>query len=214
MHMDMLRRKNRPGRPLKRVPAGVRGALLNAAREAFAEQDLRTVSARSIAAAAGVNPAMVHYYFGDKQGLYGALVQESLGPLIVELETLDETTSPDTVMDHYMRLIADNPWLPNLVIREVLYGDGAFREIFVEQFAGRIARALSRLLERKRAGGQLHPDLDPRLATLSLISLAVFPFLARPVVERIFGGGVDEGFLDTLVAHNRSLLDRGLRDDR
>jgi AcrR family transcriptional regulator len=177
----------------------VRRALLDAARDCFTERAFRAVSVREIARAAGVNPAMVNYYFGDKRGLYEAMVQESVGPLFAALDeakTGERTDLPAELLRRHIATLTANPWLPNLVVREVLYGEAEFRDTFIEKFSGRIAAALTQALEEQRRAGTLRADLDPQLATLAIFSLAVFPFIARPVAERALGITIDEAFAE------------------
>ncbi|MFI2664023.1 TetR/AcrR family transcriptional regulator [Micromonospora carbonacea] len=64
----------RPGNP------GTREAILDAARAAFAERGFDASSIRSIAAAAGVDPALVHHYFGGKDQLFLAAMGAPLDP--------------------------------------------------------------------------------------------------------------------------------------
>lgn len=78
----MARTGRRPGH------SGAREAILDAAREAFAEHGFEAASLRSIARRAGVDPALVHHYFGTKDGLFAAAmelpidVEEALPALI------------------------------------------------------------------------------------------------------------------------------------
>jgi AcrR family transcriptional regulator len=64
----------RPGRQ------DTRGAVLAAARETFAERGYDGASIRQIATGAGVDPALVHHYFGSKQQLFLAAVQAPVDP--------------------------------------------------------------------------------------------------------------------------------------
>ncbi|RKN50751.1 TetR family transcriptional regulator [Micromonospora endolithica] len=71
----MARRTGRrPGNP------DTREAILRAAREAFAERGYDAASIRAIAAAAGVDPALVHHYFGNKDQLFLAAMDAPLNP--------------------------------------------------------------------------------------------------------------------------------------
>jgi AcrR family transcriptional regulator len=189
----------------------VRRALLAAAREQFSERAFKAVSVREIARAAGVNPAMINYYFGDKRGLYEAMIEESVGPLLsslVESEAKGETVRPDEMFARHVRTLASNPWLPNLIVREVLYGETEFRHSFVEKYSGRLAAGLVEAMRAQRAAGGLPEDVEPEFATLALISLAVFPFLARPVVERSLGLEIDEVFAERWAQQAMQLLTR------
>lgn len=212
------------GRPVKRSrprgrPAGedsldVRAALLAAARERFLERSYREVSVRELAAAAGVNPAMVGYYFGDKQGLYAAMLQEVMGPLAERIEAMLASpgdSEPDLpgFLRAYMLTAAANPWLPRLILRDVLAPGGAFRDRFIEQFAGRLAPKVATLAGRGRASPG-KPALDPRLTVVSMLSLGLWPFLAMPLLERALGLEPDRAGIERLIDHTVKFFQAGL----
>lgn len=68
----------RPGRRTKASAVDGRAALLLAAAKLFAEQGVEATSTREICTAAGLNPGAIHYHFGDKEGLYRALLLEPI----------------------------------------------------------------------------------------------------------------------------------------
>jgi AcrR family transcriptional regulator len=208
-------RKKRPrGRPAGEGSLDVRAALLAAARERFLERSYREVSVRELAAAAGVNPAMVGYYFGDKQGLYAAMLQEVMGPLAARIESMlagpgDRPPDLPGFLRAYMQTAAAHPWLPRLILRDVLAPGGAFRERFIEQFAGRMAPKVASLAGRNRAGTS-PPNLDPRLTVVSMLSLGLWPFLAMPLLERALGLTPDEEGIERLIEHTVRFFEAGL----
>ena len=57
----------------------MRSALLDAASKLFLKHGFERVTARQIAAAAGTTPAMIHYYFGNKLGLFRAMLERAIG---------------------------------------------------------------------------------------------------------------------------------------
>ena len=71
----MARTGRRPG------VSGTREAILDAARRAFAEQGYQHATVRGVADLAGVDPALVHHYFGTKQALFVAAVQLPVNPV-------------------------------------------------------------------------------------------------------------------------------------
>lgn len=213
------RRKVVPASPRRRGrPAGgdaaVRGALLECARQLFLAQGYHEVSTRRLAAAAGTTPAMIHYYFGDKLGLYRAMLEDAVQPLFQALERIEASPGaqpPDltALMTLYMQMLARNPWLPQLIVREVLDPAGRLREQFIEHFAGRLAPAFVRVLERARRGGAVRADLDPKLAAISALSLCIFPFVSLPVTSRVLGFSAAGAGLDRLAEHTTRLFHEG-----
>lgn len=204
--------KRRPGRRANAV-SGSRDALIDAALAEFAANGFRGTTTRSIAERAGVTAAMVHYHFKDKRGLYRAVLAASLGPLMQQLEELAARDADDSLhraLAGYMRMLAHKPDLPALLIRDVLSNEGAMREMFIEEFAAKAARAMQRILAHDLEAGALRDDVDPRLALLSLMSMAVFPFIARPVAQALLGLTYDDAMIDRLAAHTVSLFHYGV----
>lgn len=210
------RRPRRPGRPGGAAHTdAVRAELLRAARELFSARDFAAVSVRDIARAAHVNPAMVHYHFGDKQGLYRAMLEETLAPLFARIQEAfarqDAALAAPIpeILQKVMTTMARNPWVPRLLVREVLTDGGRFRDVFVREFAPRGVGRLPALLERERAQRRLRADFDPTLGALSLVSLVLFPFLTLPVAEAVFGVHADDDFIQRLIVHTTRLYFEG-----
>jgi len=193
----------------------VRDALLETARKQFLSRGFASVTIRQIAAAAGSSPATIHYHFGDKLGLYRAMLEAAVAPMEEALQRFGGASSGTDVdlskiIGLYGRMLVANPWLPALIVQEVLTEGGPFRELFIEQFAGRLAPLLVAIVQRDQAAGTIRDDVEPRLAALSVISLAVFPFLALPVTSRVFGLSADGEAVERLTAHTARVLMDGI----
>ncbi|MHB8424328.1 MAG: TetR/AcrR family transcriptional regulator [Gammaproteobacteria bacterium] len=202
------------GRPAGTVKAAVRARLVEVARRLFAERGYAAVSLRAIAAAAEVNPAMAHYYFASKRGLYEAVIAETLSPVVERLNVMLAARGSAgftlrDLLELYVRTLTASPWLPPLILREVLTEDGPMRSWFIRQFAARGGGLLTRLIRHEQAAGRLRPDLDPRLTALSLVSLAAFPFAALPVTSTVFGMRTRGRRLEQFIAHTGRLLREG-----
>ena len=160
---------------------------------------------------------MIPYYFGDKQGLYDALIEDAIGHVLARLQTLaaragDRREDPvDAFLSAYLDTLIAEPWIPQLLVREVLAHDSPLRRRFRENFAGPARGALTALLGSEQDGGRLRTDLDVDLAALSLIGMSVFPFLVYPVLGEIFGYQLDGEFRDRFHRHTRALFLDGAR---
>ncbi|TLY86481.1 MAG: TetR/AcrR family transcriptional regulator [Gammaproteobacteria bacterium] len=208
------RRRRGRGRPKGGSAGNVRERLLAAARELFLRYGYRAVSSRQIGAAAGVNFALIRYYFGGKPGLYREILQSMLPPdvggmLGAPQEGGREMRLPD-ILSHMTRVWAGNPWIAGFVLREVLTPGGPMRAMFLREFPERLAPLAERALRAEMARGAIRSDLDPRLLVLSVVSLAIFPFLAFPLTSRVFGVRNDEEFVTRFLRHTQALLSSGV----
>lgn len=201
------RAKVRRGRPSAEIRRDVRDALLTAARSMFLQYGYRAVSARQVAVKAGVDPAMVQYYFKGKRGLYVAMLDATIAPLRASLEEMNAATTGSIdlprFLQMYMRTIAANPWMPALLIREVLPPEGAFRNEFIESVVRPLAGRLLGAVRRAQKDGVIDRALRPEFVLVTFLSLGLWPFLVRPILPRVIGLTLEGAEVDALVEHAR-----------
>jgi AcrR family transcriptional regulator len=207
--------KRAPGRPAAADNPDLRARLLDAAIACYARQGIAATSLRAIAAEAGVNPALLHYYFGDKEQLQEAVSNERLIPVFVSLrdgltgEGKDVFDLIGGFVAGVGRIVAAHPWLPSLWVREVLCEGGALRESVLFQKIGPVLpQMMAKRFAQAQAEGRINPDLDPRLLMVSLIGLTLFPAASAPIWRFMFDA--EDLDLDTQRRHALALLDRGL----
>jgi len=206
------RRRRSRGRPRAGSAGNVRERLLHAARELFLRYGYRAVSSRQIGAAAGVNFAMIRYYFGGKPGLYREILQDALPAQLANFEAWAGSGGGriEDILSNIVRLWAANPWIAGFVLREVLLPGGPMRAMFLREFPERLAPLVERAVKEQMRRGSLRDDLDPKLVVLSIVSLAIFPFLSFALTNRVFGVQHDEQFVSRFIAHTQSLLAHGV----
>lgn len=207
--------KRSPGRP-RADDANQRERLLDAAIECYRRDGIAATTARSIAVAAGVTPALVNYYFGGKDKLLGTVVAERILPAIAGLRANLEAAGDDprALAQAFVRslhaAVVGNPWLPSLWVREVLSENGALRDMLLKHVAPLAARPLAQRFAGAQAHGALPAGVDPRLLVVSLIGLTLFPLAATPIWQRV----LDAGDLDAaaLERHTLALLAHAFGD--
>jgi hypothetical protein len=86
--------------------------------------------------------------------------------------------------------------------------------MFIRDFAGRHMPLMMKLLEQAQRSGKVRREVDPKLAALSFISLCMFPFIARAVVEPVFGLQIDSQSVDQIVRHTTEIFMRGIAGDQ
>jgi hypothetical protein len=111
-------------------------------------------------------------------------------------------------------LLAENPWWPNFVAREILFGEGAIKEEVLQKFSKMIAPKLSHAISQEVESGNYRKDLNPELTIMSLLGMTIFPFLAAPMIERVFGMTLDESMANKLATHNVELFMNGVMNPK
>jgi AcrR family transcriptional regulator len=202
-----------PGRP-----ANARGdqrlRLLEVAATMFSRQGIAETPLSAIARRARVTPAMLHYYFGSREQLLDALMDERIVPLIARVGTQLGSSAGEprelarAFVSTIITVLSENPWLPPLWLREVLSEGGALRERLLQRGASKIAPLLAAHFATAQRNGLLNPALDPRLTVVSLIGLTIFPLAAQPIWRRLFDA--DDVGIETLIAHTQALIEGGL----
>jgi TetR/AcrR family transcriptional regulator len=206
-------KKSRPqGRPPKKDTADIRQQIMETAVDLFAGQGYAATPIREIAARVGVNPAMIHYYFGSKEALLHAALEHLLEPLAEAVQAMQE--KQDAPLQDIVSLILDafssKPNLPVLMTREVLLPGGAVQAHFMKHFAPRLGGALPALLKGEQARGRLRKDADPKLVAQALFGLCAFPFISRSLAEPVLGISYDEAGMRKIEQNIKETLTRGL----
>src|SRR5260370_22631162 len=166
------RRRRLRGRPKGASAGKVRERLLEAARELFLRYGYRAVSSRQIGAAAGVNFAMIRYYFRGKPGLYREILQGVLPPEITDaMQGGRGGPKLADVLSNITRVWAANPWIAGFVLREVLMPGGPRRTMFLREFPERLAPIVDRAVRADIGPGAMRPNRYPTLQVSSVVRL-------------------------------------------
>ncbi|MFE0690592.1 TetR family transcriptional regulator [Streptomyces xiamenensis] len=155
------RRRGRPARGESGGGPGTQERILASARELFAERGYEKTSVRAVARGAEVDQALVHHYFGTKEGLFSAAVALTAAPVTDRIAALDRV-APDRAGEEFTRMffrIWENPVTraPLLaIVRSALTHETAAR-IFREFIAGQLLSRLAKTLDA--ADAQLRAEL-------------------------------------------------------
>ncbi|MBC9251603.1 TetR family transcriptional regulator [Pseudomonas alcaligenes] len=202
-----------PGRP-QRDGLALRERLLDIATDLFAHQGIRATSLRDIAERGEVTPALLNYYFGSKQKLVEAMVEERFLPLIQRAsEGLQQAgDDPQALVAVFIRdlsrTVAEHPWVSQLWVREILCEGGLLRERLMTRVAPMVPLLLAQRFAAAQARGALNPALDPRLLVVSLMGLSILPYAAAPLWRGIFANPQIGD--DALIEHTLALLRQGM----
>ncbi|HUM12667.1 MAG TPA: TetR/AcrR family transcriptional regulator [Myxococcaceae bacterium] len=165
-------------RPRPRDATATREVLLDAATLVFAEKGFAGARVDEIAARAGANKALIYAYYGDKSGIYRAVLSSRLGEFADPAlsEALAAEVSPrralEEIVRRFLRMLIRDRAFSRLLAWDLLSNGRSGREIILDS-SGPLLELISDLVRRGRAAGELRATTDPELFRSVLISLAL-----------------------------------------
>jgi len=174
---------------------GTEERILETARAVFLSRGFHATSMGDIAEAMGISRSALNYYFRSKERLFEAVFLDQLEQFIPHLTGIIYSDLPlekkiEGFVHGYLDMLKGNPHLPHFMMME-------------------LNRDPEKILDRIRMGGLFNPaaqakleeqlrDLNPELPLsqlmLNLMSLCIFPFVARPMVSEFLGDDSAEAF--------------------
>lgn len=174
--------------------ADSRTGILDAAERLFARGGFQPTTIKSIAREAGVNTALLYYYFADKQALYHAVLERAFGGLIEEGQArVPEDLDPEEAVRGFVAMQASyfgrHPNRPHLFVRELIDHGAEHAAGQLTRLAATLFRRLCSVIERGQAAGRFRGDLDPQRTAVSIVSQVAWLQVARPAVGILLGSG-------------------------
>ena len=169
-------------------------AILDAAEARFAGQGFAPTTIKQIAGDAGVNSALIYYYFADKEALYGEVVSRLItrmsGAMSAVLAAASDPAAAITAFaTQHNSLLESNPRLRKLVGRELIDYDAQHAQSAIRQLVANTFERLRGAIVAGQTAGIFRSDVDARFAAISLVSQTSYFHLARPAIAQIFAGG-------------------------
>ena len=189
--------------------------ILHAAHAVFLRRGTAGARTQEIAKEAGVNSALLHYYFRTKDRLAQAVFQRAAAQLLPavirvlgsELELDDKVRK---VIDIELRQLLATPYLPGYILSELTHHPERVRQLFSSatgmspaDVGARVFKVLKKQIEAEVKAGRMHP-ITPQHFVINLLALCVFPFAARPMVMALVG--VDHRGFELFINRRRKEL--------
>ncbi|MEJ2009902.1 MAG: TetR/AcrR family transcriptional regulator [Acidobacteriota bacterium] len=165
-----------------------RAAILRAAEHIFAEQGLAGARTDAIAVAAGVNKALIYYYFKSKDALFVAVIEEHLKDFHEKAFAILSSEEPvrEKVL-HYVGMhfdfIAARKNYPRLFQRFMMSEERPFMQVR-RKYVAPVAKKFQAVIEEGIRAGELCAS-DSTHTAISLVALTVFYFAAAPLLKAV-----------------------------
>ncbi len=160
-----------------------------AASEVFLLKGMDGARMQEIADRAGINKALLHYYYRSKEQLFQSVFEEKLLtflPKIFQIFHGDQSIEEKvhTLAERYIDFLKLNPELPHFVLGELQRRpDRLFAKIDARLSMNLDVIGLQ--LKKEEEEGKIRP-IDPKHFIANLISMIVFPFVASPLFMKVF----------------------------
>ena len=189
--------------------------ILHAARTVFIRRGTAGARMQEIAEEAGVNQALLHYYFRSKERLSEAVFRDTAGrmfPVLIQTLASDASIGEkvERIVEAYLDTLTRSPFLPGYVISELHHHPERIPQLISSATGIDLSSAMKPVLEKldrqlaseARAGRVRRISAQQFLA--NLLSLCVFPFAAQPMLRAAFGFD-DDGFAKFIAQRRKEL---------
>lgn len=161
--------------------------IVEAARAIFTAKGLDGARMQEIADEAGINKALLHYYFRSKEKLFDTIFSEALSALIPDIIQVLE--SKDAFFDkirnfvnRYIDLLMSHPLLPGFVLNELTHHPDRISNLIKN--SGINPQAFATEVQAEINKGNII-QLEPHHLLVNMLSMCIFPFVAKPILKTV-----------------------------
>ena len=173
----------------KQKPGATEELILVAAKKVFTRKGLAGSRMQEIADEAGINKALLHYYYRSKENLFDSVFFELLKTIQTEFITILNSDMElfDKIrffFDRYIDFLQENSFLPGFIINEVNRDPERMISYFKNSGIKPPEKLIIQINEEVRKGNII--PVDPKQLLMNILSLAIFPIIAAPLLKGIF----------------------------
>lgn len=170
--------------------------ILDAAKQIFIQKGMDGARMQEIADVAGINKALLHYYFRSKDKLFYAVFEDVMGNFFKMMNLKLKDDSPivqkiDYIVDTYTSTLDANPFVPQFILNEVTRNPSIMKELLEKNNFHPIL--FIQLFDSKKIG-----DKDPRQLFISFMGMMVFPYAGRSMLQMILFENNPEAYAEFL----------------
>jgi TetR/AcrR family transcriptional regulator len=178
---------------LKKTPTEVK--ILLSAKKVFYQKGLKGARMQEIADDAGVNKAMLHYYFRSKEKLFDKVFEESVQsvtPVLMNvfLEDSDLNTKIAHLVEMLIDLFMNEPYLSNFIVNELSQNP---EKLFINVLdlegglIGKVIPLVNQQLQVEIEKGNINSEIRSAELIVNIMSLCLFPIMSQTVLQKTLG---------------------------
>ncbi|MGC4036501.1 MAG: TetR/AcrR family transcriptional regulator [Chitinophagaceae bacterium] len=175
----------------KKKDATTEEKILAAAQKVFLRKGMDGARMQEIADEAGINKALLHYYFRSKEMLFEMIFRQSAQRLFQRLNIIFDSDEPlfdkiEKFINDYIDVIKEAPYLPFFVLGEVNRNPNNFYKKMRHELNFPKPDKFLEQIKKEVQQGKIKP-VQPLQLLMNLISGTIFPFMARPIFQLHIG---------------------------
>lgn len=183
--------------------------ILEAARKVFMKRGYFGARMQEIADAAGINKSLLHYYFRSKDKLFERIISDAIYQLVDRLVALVERDLPfeekiGLFINEYMEQISLNPYLPGFLMHELSFSPEKIPALISEKVHIIPEKFFKQIREEMAKGNIIKTDAIQIF--MNIFSLAVFPLVARPLIQ--FINNMPDSEYEKLLSERKKMVTR------
>ena len=172
----------------KNIDKGAEERILAAARKVFTTKGMAGARMQDIADEAGINKALLHYYFRDKDKLFEVIFLAEAQKFFPKIKGILNSDAPlfekiENFVNEYIDEMMENPYLPWFVLNEVNRDPDQFMyKIWGKDNLPKPGKFLEQIEKEVKKG--TIKRIGPMHLLMNLLSMTIFPFVAKPMMTR------------------------------
>ena len=181
--------------------------ILNVAREVFTENGYVGTSMQMIADTAGINKSLLHYYYRSKDKLFHVIFAKVFSLFIPHLGVIFMSDMSfekkiNAFADRYIDVFIEHPLIPIFVMQELSKNPDKLANLIRE--AGINPEIMIGKIRQTLEKENVVMD-DPRHFMVNLLGLCIFPFAARPLIQRMIFNNDEDAYNNFLQERKREV---------
>ena len=159
------------------------------AKSIFFKKGLLGATTQEIADEAGVNRALIHYYFRNREQLIETVLDEALNETREKIHTIFQSQEPfkqkiSKYLDIFIDRDVEYPYIQNFIITEMTRNPERMKELSSRK-KNYMQKMMIPELKKEMAAGNV-PSMDPDHFVVNLMSMCSYPLIAKPFIQDVF----------------------------
>jgi TetR/AcrR family transcriptional regulator len=159
------------------------------AKRVFFQKGLLNATTQQIADEAGVNRALIHYYFRSRDQLFRTVLEEAVNETRNKVDSIFNSDDPFKIkiskyLDVFIDRNAEFPYIQNFIITEIMQDPEKMKEHFSRK-KNHMLKHIVPPLKKEIENGNMEP-IDPEHFIVNMMSMCSYPLVAKPFIQNMF----------------------------